>query len=76
MKSPILALPLLFELAVIVGLCTQDPQNAVPPPLPSARTAEIRELRRQSKQIQARLAHLEGESEVVLPRGIGSNEVR
>jgi hypothetical protein len=73
MKSPILALPLLFELAVIVGLCTQGPQNAVPSP--SARAAEIRQLHHQSDQIRARLAHLEGGAEVVLPRGIGSNEI-
>jgi hypothetical protein len=79
MKSPIVVLPVLLQIALVVALCTQSSSTPVPAPvqaplpLSSAAegSAEITQLHHQREQIEARLAALESRTTVFLPRGMG-----
>jgi len=72
MKSPILALPILLEVALIVALYTHRDWTATLLPPPTQRAADIRALRVQRDRIAARLAVLECMPKTFLPRGIGA----
>jgi hypothetical protein len=75
MKSPIVVLPVLLQIALVAALYTYSSSTPapVPEPLPSPveGSAEVRQLHQQRAQIEAKLADLESRTIVFLPRGIG-----
>jgi hypothetical protein len=75
MKSPIVVLPVLLQIALVAALYTHSSStpSPVPAPVPSSveGRAEIRQLQQQREEIEARLAALESRTRVVLPRGLG-----
>ena len=78
MKSPIVVLPVLLQIALVAALYTYPSSTPapLPAPLPSPveGNSEIRQLNHQREEIEARLAALENTTKVVVPRGMGSAE--
>ena len=69
MKSPILALPILFEVALIVALYTHRNAVAASSPWPTGHV-DICDLHRQCDRIAAQLSALEHKPNNFLPRGV------
>jgi hypothetical protein len=74
MKSPIIALPVLIQIAVVAALYVATTAPA-PTPLPSNSANAIHDLRQQRDEIETRLADLESRTRVFLPRGMGETSV-
>jgi hypothetical protein len=78
MKSPIVVLPVLLQIALVAALYTYSSSTPAPTPAPLPSPvgggAEVRQLHHQREEIEARLAALENTTKVVVPRGMGSPE--
>jgi hypothetical protein len=70
MKSPIIALPVLMQIAMIAGLYYAATSVPSPTPPSSKTLPQILQLQQQRDQIETKLAALETR-ELFLPRGMG-----
>jgi hypothetical protein len=71
MKTPIIIFPTLVQVAAVAALYFAATASPAPSPAPSMPTTEIRQLHQQRDQIESRIAALEGDTRVFLPRGMG-----
>jgi hypothetical protein len=73
MKSLIIALPVLIQLALVTALYQASNSAPAPsaPPSYSSTASEVHQLRQQRDRIEAQLNAIESRNRVFLPRGLG-----